>query len=501
MKKIIKLTVISVIFTLLLSINVFAETKELKLTVDKEYTNAIFYITWDNEEEKGSVELISPDGKVYSKSKTSDDVYESNGEAIINVGTPAKGDWIIKVTGNNLGQIKVEAGQLPDSMVIDSFTVEESNGKYIAKYSISDCPQEVTIEIFADTDNNGFDGKSVYSKAGKSSDNIEISLDGLNPGEYHFYIRVSKDGIFKREYSDSIISLQKKNNNKKVKDVKGGKYNDGYYISWTNENDNDKKTVYVWDADLNLVSEIECEAGDDLYYGNFKDDDEKVYLAVVDGNDCNYDRIEVNKATEVAAKVVYDIEENVTNHRFITADVTINGKCSIDALLNNEVMLETVKEAGKYRINMSDGDNEVVFKITDEKNNVITYTKNIYVDTVAPALSISEDIDNSITSDDYIYISGYSEEGATLTLDGREISMEKGYFNQKVNLQLGKNTIKLVAKDLAGNESTYTAIVTYEMNKKSRIELYVITGTIVVLVIIYLIVFIKGIRRRKNQSE
>ena len=172
MKRIVKVAILSMLFTILLYVNAFAETKELKLNVDKDYTNAIFYITWDNVEEKGSVELTSPDGKVYSKEKTSDNVYEANGEAIVNVGQPAKGEWIIKVSGDNLGVVKVEAGQLPNSMVIDSFSVEAKDDKYIAKYSISDCPEQVQIEVFADTDNEGFDGESVYSGTGGPSGEV-----------------------------------------------------------------------------------------------------------------------------------------------------------------------------------------------------------------------------------------------------------------------------------------------------------------------------------------
>ena len=37
-------------------------------------------------------------------------------------------------------------------MVIDSFSVEAKDDKYIAKYSISDCPEQVQVEVFADTD-------------------------------------------------------------------------------------------------------------------------------------------------------------------------------------------------------------------------------------------------------------------------------------------------------------------------------------------------------------
>ena len=53
----------------------------------------------------------------------------------------------------------MEAGQLPNSMVINSFSVEAKDDKYIAKYSISDCPEQVQIEVFADTDNEGLTEK------------------------------------------------------------------------------------------------------------------------------------------------------------------------------------------------------------------------------------------------------------------------------------------------------------------------------------------------------
>lgn len=56
-----------------------------------------------------------------------------------------------------------------------------------------------------------------------------------------------------------------------------------------------------------------------------------------------------------------------------------------------------------------------------------------------------------------------------------------------------------MAIDVAGNESQYSATVTHEMSKSNRRELYIITGVLIILVVVYMIVFIKGIKRRRKK--
>ena len=65
---------------------VHAAETEVTIDLGREYTEAVFYVTWENYEQAGTVKLTSPSGKVYSKDKTPDQVYEANGEAIVNVG-------------------------------------------------------------------------------------------------------------------------------------------------------------------------------------------------------------------------------------------------------------------------------------------------------------------------------------------------------------------------------------------------------------------------------
>lgn len=499
MKKYIKTFICTLVLVLLYSINVFAETKELtvEIAADK-YSNAVFYISWENIDKTATVEIISPDGTIFNTSKTPDNVYEAEGEAIVRVGQAAGGAWTVKVTGDSLGKIDVSAGQLPNSMIIDSFKVSETGGKYVAEYKVSDCPEEIYVEIFADTDSEGYDGTRIYSGNGGTTGTAELNMNSLESGEYHFYIRISKDGIFKREYSDSIFSYQNPNATNEVKNVAGGKYNNGYYISWDIEDEDVNYKVIVWDGNRNLIKEEEVH-GTGIYYGDFGTGESKVYLAVVyKHGHSKYEKVEVLKDTEVEATVEYDVADTITSQKFITAEVTLKSKATFEAYINGEIKIEGENESGKYKVNMSDGDNEVVFLVTDSKGNKQEFVKEIHVDTVAPALAVSEDINNIISTEDHIYISGYSEAGATLLLNDKEIDMKKGYFNEKIELDLGENDVKLVAIDAAGNEAVYTATVKYELSKSSRTELYVVTILIVALSILYIVIFVKGIKRKKK---
>lgn len=504
MKKIyiyLQILILTAAFVMLNNTQTYAATKKMTIDVDQNYDDFIFYITWENEEEIAKVEIISPDKKTYSDEENSENVYESNGEAIVNVGTAKKGTWTVNVTGNKLGEINVSAGQTPQSMVIEAFDVKENSNKYIAEYEISDCPDEVYIEVFADKDDSGYDGERIYGDTGKSKGKIELDISALKSGEYHFYLRVSNQGMFKREYSKSTLSYQNPNASDEVQGVTAGKYDEGYYISWLCENENEMYKVFVWDENLNLIAEEQME-GKDFYYGSFDKDAKKIYIAVIrdTGND-KYTRFEVENVEHTEATVTFDVEENATNHQFITADVQFSGNYKFNASINDTMKLENQTESGKYKINLNDGNNNVLFLLMDESGNINTFTKEIYVDTVAPALSVSKDVNNTVTSDKYIYVSGYSEAGASLTLNNEEVTMKQGYFNEKVSLEYGDNDIKLVATDTAGNTSQYTATVTCKMEKASQFKLVLYISIAAALLVIYILVFIFGIRRKKKAKK
>lgn len=86
-----------------------------------------------------------------------------------------------------MGTVDVTVGELPNSLVISKFAVtQNTDGSVTADYKVTDSPDEIYVEIFADTDSEGFDGTCVYSEYMDKKGTVSFDLDSLSSGEYHF---------------------------------------------------------------------------------------------------------------------------------------------------------------------------------------------------------------------------------------------------------------------------------------------------------------------------
>lgn len=243
--------------------------------------------------------------------------------------------------------------------------------------------------------------------------------------------------MYQRAYSDAFISYQNPEDAEKVSGVKGGTYNDGYYISWKASNE-EAYSVRVYDEAHNLIREEE-QGTTDFYYDDFTGDASKVYLAVIRTDEnCRYELVSADTAVKADADVVFDTDADRTKSSFIQATVTMQDKNTFDAYLGDERILTDEKENGMYRVNLKDGDNTVTFVIMDPAGNAVEYSKEIYVDTVPPQLSISEDVDGKVVTENTIYLNGYTEAGASLTLNGETVELTQSYFHKKCHLQMEK---------------------------------------------------------------
>ena len=123
MRRKISFLLLSLLMLLGASSAVFAASETVEVTLDQEYTNAVFQITWENTEAEAAVDIESPAGVHFGNETTPELVTASEGRLLVNVGAASAGIWKVTVTGTALGTVEVGGGQVPDPMDIAAFLV------------------------------------------------------------------------------------------------------------------------------------------------------------------------------------------------------------------------------------------------------------------------------------------------------------------------------------------------------------------------------------------
>ncbi|MCG2827339.1 MAG: hypothetical protein L6265_12185, partial [Thermoplasmatales archaeon] len=109
----------------------------------------------------------------------------------------------------------------------------------------------------------------------------------------------------------------------------------------------------------------------------------------------------------------------------------------------------------------TDGAYTIKSRATDNADNTETPSSGVTFtyDKTPPALTNIKPSNNTETESGTITVSGKTD-GVNVTVNGKYADVdENGYFSKTVKLGTGKNTITIIAKDLAGNTNQTTIIV------------------------------------------
>ena len=142
--------------------------------------------------------------------------------------------------------------------------------------------------------------------------------------------------------------------------------------------------------------------------------------------------------------------------------VTVSGTTESGAEVTVNGVRVDVSGAGAWAVDLvlADGAQSIVVRVVDAAGNSATVTRSVTVDTMAPALSVTSP-DYDLTTVAAVTVSGTTEPGATITVDGAPVTVAgSGAFTTSVTLSEGANTITVVATDAAGNSVTVTRRVT-----------------------------------------
>jgi hypothetical protein len=103
---------------------------------------------------------------------------------------------------------------------------------------------------------------------------------------------------------------------------------------------------------------------------------------------------------------------------------------------------------------LKSGANKFNILATDSFGNSVARSVTVVQDTEAPSLTILTPDDETITNHDTIKLEGITELGASLTVNGKEVTVDKGKFMTYVTLDEGWNEILVISRDDALNSKS-----------------------------------------------
>ncbi len=167
------------------------------------------------------------------------------------------------------------------------------------------------------------------------------------------------------------------------------------------------------------------------------------------------------------------------------------------------VATEEDVEAGshEFTVPLIEGFNDIKVYVVDEDGNMRSTATSTTLDTVPPTLMVQNDFNGLTTDKESIEFVGKVEDFNTLLFNNKEVEPDyDGQFKIPVSLEMGENRFQILATDLAGNESEYTATVTRFVEEKKEIPWdKVIITAIMAILLVY--IFISRRKQRLEKSE
>jgi hypothetical protein len=112
---------------------------------------------------------------------------------------------------------------------------------------------------------------------------------------------------------------------------------------------------------------------------------------------------------------------------------------------------------------LAEGANGLVLLAKDRVGNTNQTVMSVILDTIPPPLTITSPPDGLYTRDTAVFLSGRTEDAATVTIDGVRVNVVRGSFAKELALAEGRWDIVVRATDISGNAQSHTITVTVDL--------------------------------------
>ena len=416
-------------------------TKDVQVTIPNDYVQCSFYATFDKDINADTI-LVTPNGDRYPFTD--------------NIGGEGLKCTIKKVKA---GTYHVIATLNPDAGDNPAEETQETD--------------DTSPDAIEDTDTT------------ETADDIPLSADELI-GKITVTVKAEEE-------SADVVS----------QNIKIAKEIDGLQIYWKDDSivatweDESVGNVNVTVMDSKTLQILGSRKVKDKYFELEIDQSiEEIIISIVPSESSTID----GAGNEYVKKVSNHPEATVsiepyeyTNLDAIPIKVSLFQPYSLLYTINEENVGGTdVLEPGEYDLEVPTvlGENNLKVYVVDSEHNMrstgISFTK----DMEPPILKITNDIAGTKTYDSNIHFEGTVEDYDKLMFRNDSVFVDwDGTFSIDASLKEGENELVLTATDLAGNEATYTAIVTRLVKEQKTIPwnlIFLFLGILLITILFFI---------------
>lgn len=434
--------------------------------------DVVFWVSWDVE--KPQVQFVAPDGAIYDPqiANTNTTTVNADKSFYYVVKAAAVGQWRVKYDKGKNSEIEISVHDYNAGLSINYFTLDAINNTELpVKFSVSGAENTLfKYRISAVVDHSGAEKLLTEGSAYVGDEEKRTlylnDLSSYSAYMLKLYVWYDDNGtdIFDFAFSKAF-SYTNPNVDKDKKDFK--------MTVIPNESLIDVEWPDLeYGVDTVIVALFEDDAKEPAFFDEYDvRKNKKVQLSY----DPKVTKISVeftpkknglslatNKKTADVGKFALKLPEG-EGYNSLVMPMKYDGfkKQQVDVTVNDhktELVLD-----GKGSVNITFGNDWNTLKVMYQDSSSVFWKieRRIYVDTVAPTLSMNRAYDKMTVDDKKITIAGIASDCNTVKVNGEAVKLDKsGAFSKDIELKNGENIVEVTATDGVGNESRYTAAIT-----------------------------------------
>lgn len=453
----------------------FGEEQSRELMVLPRQAHIVVSIGYETE--MPDITLISPDGTAYSEAAGNVRVEHGENTAFYFLPDALAGQWLIRFDKKSNPAITADYAEYTPDLTIDSLVLKgvsdsQAEISFHTSYAKDVTYNYVVYAVLLDENRNVTGQKELDHGTARTGqdENRRISLSSLSSYE-NYYLELE---VYLKEYGLETYDTR-------ITDQNFGYVNEHQpeAMSGVKVEIDPAKLLFTMDWSDYKVS---CDQYLAAFYTAASPDTPVSYQSVESGynsvvfdlpSDVHVVTVELTYSRNGVASTPYrrqiDWEKGLTlsidtpeNTNSAQAVITYETEAQRNAVISvNEASQQVVLTGSdSISVQLEEFSNEVSVRCALDDMTDVIYRKSIYSDRIAPVLRFYEKVDAISVEEDHFLLTGETEPGCKLTVNGTEYPMnEDGSFLADLPLEKDENVFSVISTDPAGNQSAQNVTI------------------------------------------